>query len=640
MKTFFRKAMLAAADAVIVNVALFAALSLRFEGSIPEKYFEAFLSNLLILTIIKLLIYTAFRLYRSLWEYASISELIQLFMGTLCGSAASFIIMFARGQLLPRSVYFVAWTLTFLFIGASRFSYRVARKLKRYYEPGRNMQNRALIIGAGQTGSMVIKELRAHPELKTEPVVVVDKDQTKYNSSINGVPIKGGDEKIAELASKYNVNVMIIAVPSIHKNDISRLLKVSRELNCKLKMLPGAQDIMKEDIVDIRQMRDVNTDDLLGRDRIELSTAEIAGYLKNETVLVTGGGGSIGSELCRQIARFSPKKLIILDIYENNAYDLQNELLANHGDELDLEVLIGSVRDIGRLDEIFSQYRPGVVFHAAAHKHVPLMELNPQEAVKNNIIGTLNTARCAEKYEVRKFILISTDKAVNPTNIMGATKRMAEMIVQSMNRRSKTVFAAVRFGNVLGSNGSVIPLFMKQIANGGPVTVTHKEITRFFMTISEASQLVIQAGAMARGGEIFILDMGKPVKIIDLARDLIRMAGFEPDVDINIEFTGLRPGEKLYEELMLEEEGIDQTTHEKIFIGKLSEVDHNEVQRYVSVLEKNLNNVEKLKKCLKWAVPTYQPKKAQPPDEKPYRKEPEPEKQQVKMKIGMRRAAT
>ena len=637
MQTFIRKALLAVLDAILVNIALITALALRFEGNIPDNYFRIYINNIIILTIIKLLIYTVFRLYKSLWEYASITELIQLFIGTLCGSAASFIITFAKDQMLPRSVYLIDWCLAFILLGGSRFSYRIIRKLRRMMLVHGTKRNRAMIIGAGYTGSMVIKELRAHHELKIDPVVVVDKDAKKINSRIHGVPIKGGDDKIKELVSKYNVNVIIIAVPSIHKNDISRLLRLSKELGCKLKMLPGAHDIVDEDL-DIKQLRDINTDDLLGREKVELNTVEIAGYLKDETILVTGGGGSIGSELCRQIARFSPKKLLILDIYENNAYDLQNDLVSRYGDSLDLEVLIGSVRDVERMEEVFEEYRPGVVFHAAAHKHVPLMEMNPAEAIKNNIIGTLNTARCAEKFGVKKFILISTDKAVNPTNVMGATKRMAEMIVQSMNKRSQTVFAAVRFGNVLGSNGSVIPLFMRQIVAGGPVTVTHPEITRFFMTISEAAQLVIQAGAMAKGGEIFLLDMGKPMKIVDLARDLIRMAGYEPDVDIKIEFTGLRPGEKLYEELLLEEEGISSTAHEKIFIGKLTEIDYDEVLKNISLIESSLNDKEELKKCLKHAVPTYQPEYLHTDDEMTYENIEINEKQSEDLKFEMRRA--
>lgn len=620
MNTFIRKTMFVVIDAVIINLTLIAALVLRFEGSIPEPYLERFRSNILILTIINLLIYMAFRMYKSLWEYASITELYQLFLGTLCGAAASFIITFLRGQMLPRSTYFTAWALAFIMIGGSRLSYRLLRKLKGYFTKGSKKFNRALIIGAGQTGSMIIKELRTHPELKTNPVVVVDKDSSKHNRRINGLPIKGGEEKIAQLVREYRVKVIVIAVPSIHKNDISRLLKVSKELNCKLKMLPGSQNIMDAD-VDIKLLRDINTDDLLGREKVELNTSQIAEYLKDETVLVTGGGGSIGSELCRQIARYSPKKLLIFDVYENNAYDLQNELNESYAGSLELEVLIGSVRDIQRLEDVFKQYRPGVVFHAAAHKHVPLMEMNPTEAIKNNVFGTMNTAKCAEKYGVKKFIFISTDKAVNPTNIMGATKRMAEMVIQSMNKKGSTIFAAVRFGNVLGSNGSVVPLFLKQIAKGGPLTVTHPEITRFFMTIPEAAQLVIQAGAMANGGEIFILDMGKPVKIVDFARDLIRLAGFEPDVDIKIEFTGLRPGEKLYEELMLQEEGIGQTAHEKIFIGKLTDVDPEIVQKSLVCLKLNQDNPEGIRKCLMNAVPTYQPQKEEQDDEADYQQE-------------------
>jgi len=461
-----------------------------------------------------------------------------------------------------------------------------------------------MIVGAGQAGSMVIKELKDHQDLNLIPAVVVDDDAKKHNSYIHGVPVKGGRDKLIELVKEYAVDEIIIAVPSAPRSDISDILRICKETKCKLKKLPGVYEIINED-VSIKSIRDVNIEDLLGRDEVNLNIKEISSYIKNETVLVTGGGGSIGSELCRQIARFHPKKLIILDIYENNAYDLQQELMRSFKNKLNMEVIIASVRDKKRLEQIFDSYRPGVVFHAAAHKHVPLMEVNPTEAVKNNIIGTLNTVQCADRYKVKRFVMISTDKAVNPTNVMGATKRAAEMIVQSMNKNSQTEFVAVRFGNVLGSNGSVIPLFKKQIEAGGPVTVTHPEITRYFMTIPEAAKLVIQAGAMAKGGEIFILDMGQSVKILDLAKDLIKLSGFEPDVDIKIEFTGLRPGEKLYEELLLTEEGVESTRHESIFIGRPLEVDYDELLGKIKELEESLDNTQKMKECLGSIVLNY-----------------------------------
>jgi FlaA1/EpsC-like NDP-sugar epimerase len=376
-----------------------------------------------------------------------------------------------------------------------------------------------MIIGAGDAGSMLIKELNSHKVLMFQPVVAIDDDRRKHNRNINGIPIAGDRTQIVQMVNQYKVDEIIITIPSASKAQLSEIIKICKETKCKLKTLPGVYELIN-DRVSIKDVRDVSIEDLLGRDEVKLNTEEIAGYLKNEVVLVTGGGGSIGSELCRQIAKYGPRKLIIFDTYENNAYDLQNELLHLYKNKLNFKVLIGSVQDKDRLKEIFSEYRPGVVFHAAAHKHVPLMELNPAEAIKNNVLGTLNTALCANEYGAKRFVLISSDKAVNPTNIMGATKRVCEMIIQSLDARSATEFVAVRFGNVLGSNGSVLPLFKKQILHGGPITVTDPDIIRYFMTIPEAVQLVIQAGAMAKGGEIFILDMGEPVKIVDLARDL------------------------------------------------------------------------------------------------------------------------
>jgi FlaA1/EpsC-like NDP-sugar epimerase len=436
------------------------------------------------------------------------------------------------------------------------------------------------------------------------PVVVVDDDNKKHNSNIHGVPVKGGRDKLVQLAKEYKIDEIIIAVPSAQKREISDILRICKDTKCKLKKLPGVYEIINDN-VSISSIRDVNIEDLLGRDEVNLNIKEISNYIKNETVLVTGGGGSIGSELCRQVARFHPNKLVILDIYENNAYDLQQELIRLFKNKLNLEVIIASIRDKKRLEQIFDYYRPGVVFHAAAHKHVPLMESNAAEAVKNNVIGTLNTVQCADKYKVKKFVMISTDKAVNPTNVMGATKRISEMVVQAMNKQSQTEFVAVRFGNVLGSNGSVIPLFKKQIEAGGPITVTHPEITRYFMTIPEAARLVIQAGAMAKGGEIFILDMGESIKIVDLAKDLIKLSGFVPDVDIKIEFTGLRPGEKLHEELLLDEEGIESTTHKSIFVGKPLELNYDELIGKIKGLEESLDNTQRIKDSLGSIVLNY-----------------------------------
>ncbi len=459
-------------------------------------------------------------------------------------------------------------------------------------------------MGAGQAGSMVIKEMKENKHIGYLPIAVVDDDKAKIRTSIHGVPVLGGRDKIKETVIKENIDEIIIALPSAPKSEIRKIVELCKDTKSKLKTLPGVYEII-DGKVSLKAIRDVNLEDLLGRDEIELHTEEIAGYIKDETILITGGGGSIGSELCRQIAVYNPKQLIIFDIYENNAYELENELKTHYKNSIDIHVAIGSVRDQERLRQVFIKFKPGVVFHAAAHKHVPLMELNPSESVKNNVFGTLNLALISEKFKVKKFVLISTDKAVNPTNMMGATKRLAEMIVQAIDKRCGTEFVAVRFGNVLASNGSVIPLFKKQIAQGGPVTVTHPDITRYFMTIPEAAQLVIQAGAMAKGGEIFVLDMGQPIKIVDLARDLIRLSGFEPDKDIKIEFVGLRPGEKLYEELMLKEEGIQSTSHESIFIAKPLDLSFNEVMMGVKALQNAMNNPESLKQCMKSIVETY-----------------------------------
>ncbi len=604
MKSYSRKTMLIVTDIILVNLALYIALLLRFDGKIQLQYINIYKETFMLLTLIKVATYGVFSLYKSLWSYASIDELIQVFFAT----TAETLLCFLYGQYfnvrLPRTVYLISWFITFIFIGGSRLSYRILKKINNYMKDDKYNATRVLIIGAGEAGSMVIKEMNKHGELKSIPVAVIDDDKTKHKSKIHGVPVVGGRSKIKEIAAKKYIDEIIIALPSIPKSELREIIEICKSTQCKLKILPGVYEILDEK-VSLKKIRDVNIEDLLGRDEVKLHTEEIATYIRNETVLVTGGGGSIGSELCRQLARFKPKRLTIFDIYENNAYELENELKVQYKKDIDIQVIIGSVRDKERLRQIFTKHNPGVVFHAAAHKHVPLMELNPTEAVKNNVFGTLNVVQAAVEFGVKKFVLISTDKAVNPTNVMGATKRLAEMIVQSMDKRSLTEFAAVRFGNVLGSNGSVIPLFKNQIAQGGPVTVTHPEVTRYFMTISEAAQLVIQAGAMAKGGEVFILDMGQSIKIMDLARDLIRLSGFKPDEEIKIEFIGLRPGEKLYEELLLEEEGIQSTYHENIFVGKPLDLSFNEVMLGIRALESYKNDPVNLKQCLKTMVNTY-----------------------------------
>ncbi len=462
----------------------------------------------------------------------------------------------------------------------------------------------AMVIGAGEAGSMVIQEFKKHPDLRMKPVAIIDDDANKHGMSIHGVKVLGARQAIPEIVLRKNIKEIIIAMPSIDRHEIRDIVDICSKTKCKLRIVPGVYELL-DGKVSIKRLRDVRIEDLLGREPVKLNLDEISGYIENKVVLVTGGGGSIGSELCRQIARFKPKELLIFDISENNVYSLEYDLKTLFPD-LRYSPLIGSVRDKGRLEYIFKKYGPNVVFHAAAHKHVPMMELNATEAIKNNVFGTLNVAEAADKYGAERFTLISTDKAVNPTNIMGASKRIAEIVVQMMSMKSSTVFSAVRFGNVLGSEGSVIPLFRKQIESGGPVTVTHPEVIRYFMTIPEAVQLVIQAGALAKGGEIFILDMGEPVKIADLARDMIKLSGLEPDVDIDIEYIGLRPGEKLFEELLLNEEGITATKYKKIYIAKptFSNVDTFE-KEILNLRELLFDSNTEVRDVIKKIVPTY-----------------------------------
>lgn len=609
MKQFLRKGLLVIWDALTVNFAVLFALWLRHEfGIIPDRYWTAYFNTTLVITGAYIVINYVFGLYRSLWKHASIDELMNMVVAVTCGSAFSIMYGFTVQLLMPRSVYIISWMIILLLLGWSRISYRLLRRTKNIFRQWQDGMKKIMIIGAGEAGSIVINEIKNHRNSDAKPVVVIDDDPFKYRSQIHGVPVLGNRHKIKELAQKKQIDEIIIAIPSAPQSEIIQIVNICKETGCKLRILPAVYDMISGEAA-YQQIRDVNIEDLLGRSEVVLNTDEIAGYLKDQVVLVTGGGGSIGSELCRQIARFNPKQLLIFDIYENSAYDLQNELLSIYGSQLNLQVVIGSIRDKERLDEVFSNYHPTVVFHAAAHKHVPLMEDNPKEAVKNNVFGTYNVAMCSHENGVRRFILISTDKAVNPTNIMGATKRMAEMIIQSMNKTSQTEFVAVRFGNVLGSNGSVIPLFKKQIENGGPVTVTHPEITRFFMTIPEAVRLVIQAGAMAKGGEIFVLDMGEPVKIVDLAKDLIRLSGYTPGVDIQIEFTGLRPGEKLYEELLMSEEGLEKTEQKQIFIGRPIDLSFQEVKLRLKMLENCLDSSNDIRQCMAKAVETYVYKK-------------------------------
>ena len=463
-----------------------------------------------------------------------------------------------------------------MLVGGARFGYRFLRLYaSRHHLLGRgeHIESRVMIIGAGSAGEKILRETLVTPKINKEVVCFIDDDLSKKGRRIHNVPVVGGRNEILQQAEKYHVDEIYIALPSIDDKEVSEVLNICKETKCKLKKLPGIYQFLNDEIT-LEKLKDVEVQDLLGRDPIKVNLEEIMGYVQDKVVMVTGGGGSIGSELCRQIAKSHPKQLIIVDIYENNAYDIQLELQRKYP-KLNLETMIASVRDQNKINDLFAYYHPDIVYHAAAHKHVPLMEDAPHEAIKNNVFGTLNVAKAADQYGVKKFILISTDKAVNPTNIMGASKRLCEMIVQSFDKKSKTEFVAVRFGNVLGSNGSVIPLFKKQIQNGGPITITHPDIIRYFMTIPEAVSLVLQAGAYAHGGEIFVLDMGKPVKILDMAKNLIKLSGLESDVDIEIKFIGLRPGEKLYEEMLMKEEGMQTTPNKMIHIGKPIELSHD-----------------------------------------------------------------
>lgn len=600
-------------DIVWVYFSYWIALMLRFDGKVPWWEFEYFQIQIPWATCICLVVFFLCRFYTTMWQFASLDELIQIFFGVSISSVLIAVMGFTMASpvfhtnRLPIPVYLMGWALMFLFVGGSRFSIRLWHRCKRRLSQQDSEEfHRVMVVGAGEMGSMVIKDMKTAPESKGIPVVAIDDDKSKRGTRIHGVKVAGGRESIPRMAGRYNIDQIVLAIASAKKEDRQDILSICAKTGCKLKTVPALYEILEGDM-EHPAVRDVDILDLLGRDEVDLNVEEISGYLKNKTVLVTGGGGSIGSELCRQIAHFHPKRLIIFDIYENNAYDLQNELLMKFPN-LNLEVLIGSVRDRARVEHVFEVCRPDVVFHAAAHKHVPLMELSPGEAVKNNVFGTLNVAQACDKYGVKRMVMISTDKAVNPTNIMGATKRICELIIQYCSRHSKnTDYMAVRFGNVLGSNGSVIPLFKRQIAAGGPVTVTHPDIIRYFMTIPEAARLVIQAGGMAHGGEIFILDMGEPVKIVDLARNLIRLSGLEPDVDIKIKYTGLRPGEKLYEELLLDSEGgCQKTSHQLIYIGKPIPFDEETFLADLESLRKvaGVDNV-KMVELVHRLVPTY-----------------------------------
>lgn len=595
-------------DIILINLSYILALYIRFEMQIgPQflRYFEIYVKTAIFITIAKLIVFNFFNMYNTLWKYASIKELKNIVLAVFLSNAIVISFLFISENNFPRSVYIIVILLEMFLVGGIRFGYRTFGKNNIFRSLRSKNKKRILIIGAGDAGAMVIREFKNHEKLNSEPIAIIDDDTSKKGSVINGIKVVGGREDIITIVEQYRIDEIIITMPSASKPEIKEMLEICKETKCKLKMLPGIYELIDEK-VSIKEIRDVEISDVLGRDEIKVDLEKISSYITGKSVMITGAGGSIGSELCRQIVGFNPKRLVLLDIYENSVYDVQMELNRNYPD-LNLKVYIGSIRDKGRLEEIFSIEGLQVIFHAAAHKHVPLMEDSPKEAIKNNVFGTLNLGQLSDKYGLERFVMISTDKAVNPTNIMGASKRLCEMIIQSINVHSKTEFVAVRFGNVLGSNGSVIPLFQKQIEEGGPVTVTHPDIIRYFMTIPEAVQLVIQAGSMAKGGEIFILDMGEPVKIIDLARDVIRLSGFEPDVDMPIKITGLRPGEKLLEELLLEEEGLTNTSHNKIFVAKPTFTDYRLLLKSLDELQVLIKDgdIERFISQVKIIVPTY-----------------------------------
>lgn len=596
-------------DTFLLNACVYLSLIMRFDVgivSIEPQYISNYVENVLPYTIMSLLIFWLFRLYHSLWQYASIAEVYRIAEACIIVEVVHFLSNKIMGNMLPRSCYFNAAIYLIIAICASRFMYRMIRTVLNKY---RNIKtsNNVMIIGAGEATNVIMREIQNSSYLANSNIAcIIDDDRRKVGKYIRGVKVIGTRDKIKEAAKLYDIDEIIFAIPSA-SNEIKRdILNICKETDCTLKILPGVYQMVDGEI-NVNSIRNVDVLDLLGRDPIEVDIESIMDYVKDKVIMVTGGGGSIGSELCRQLVSHKPKQLIIFDIYENNAYDIQQELKINYPDA-NVVTLIGSIRNVSRLESVFAQYKPDIVYHAAAHKHVPLMEVSPDEAVKNNVVGTWNVARMADKYGVKKFVMISTDKAVNPTNVMGATKRICEMIVQTYNEISKTDFVAVRFGNVLGSNGSVIPLFKRQIEAGGPVTVTDPNIIRYFMTIPEAVSLVLQAGAYAKGGEIFILDMGEPVKIDDLAKNLIRLSGYTLGVNMEIKYTGLRPGEKLYEELLMKEEGLQETDNKLIHIGKPIEFDkENFFDNLEKLKEEAYSETGNIRESLKKVVDTYHP---------------------------------
>ena len=596
-------------DVLSVLLASVLSLYVRYDFhfmEVPREFWEAVLDIYLFNVIITVVVFYIFRLYNSVWRYASDTELVNNGIAVILCAVMQPILCWVEGVYLPASYPFYYGFFLMIFTCGMRFSYRILRVLQnhRLNHTAKKQRVNCMIVGAGAAGNAILKEIETSSYLSMHVVCAIDDNPGCQGKYLRGVPIVGGRESIPDNVEKYAVDEIIIAIPSASRQKLKPILEICKETGCRMRILPGMYQLINGD-VNVSKLREVQIEDLLGRDPIEVNVDEIMDYVCGKVVLVTGGGGSIGSELCRQIAQHNPLQLVILDIYENSVYEIQQELKSDYPD-LDMVVLIASVRNTARIDEIFKIYRPDIVYHAAAHKHVPLMEDSPNEAIKNNVFGTLKVATAADKYGTQRFVLISTDKAVNPTNVMGASKRICEMVIQHMNRKSKTEYVAVRFGNVLGSNGSVIPLFKKQIEQGGPVTVTSPDIIRYFMTIPEAVSLVLQAGAYARGGEIFVLDMGEPMKIVDLAKNLIKLSGFRVDEDIKIEYIGLRPGEKMYEELLMNEEGLQETANKMIYIGKPIDYDADNFERQLELLRQtSLDEEGDIREVIKQIVPTY-----------------------------------
>lgn len=602
-----RMMILALVDIATMIMNSYLALILRHEGHyswIDDKYINSIQSYMIINIVTTLIIFIILNLYNNVWSFIGVHEELMIVVACTLSTAFQGLGMEVFMLEVPRSYYVFYLFLMVTTTTITRFSYRMLATVKHGLKRNRGKIVNTLVIGAGEAGSVIVQEIKSSKYLNRNVVGIIDDNPSKKGKYLHGIKILGNRNDVKRLAEKYDVQEIILAIPSASAKDTRDILKICNETECKLKVLPGMYQLITEE-VSVSKLKEVSIEDLLGRDTINIDVESVCNHVNNQVVMITGGGGSIGSELCRQIAAHNPKLLIIFDIYENTTYEIQQELIKKYP-SLKLETLIGSVRNTKRIESVIERYRPNIIYHAAAHKHVPLMEDSPNEAIKNNVFGTYKTARAADKYGVKRFVLISTDKAVNPTNIMGASKRICEMIIQTFSRYSATEYVAVRFGNVLGSNGSVIPLFKKQIAEGGPVTVTHPDIIRYFMTIPEAVSLVLEAGANAKGGEIFVLDMGEPVKIADLAKNLIRLSGYKLGEDIEIKYTGLRPGEKLYEELLTKEEGLKKTANALIFVGKPLEFDEVHFLSKLKELEEKANSESyEIKELVADIVPTY-----------------------------------